>query len=310
METLLIVIGLLVLVFILSFMRRVPRPTEAFMPFQLIKPKLYWFVDGDAVPNSRNWWDFHGRQSVTPNRGYLSVTLDALNRTQGKDFNIIPLIGRMQTMTYLGNAHPRAIDLPPALWRCYIIAALAVRGGLVIDGNSVLTLGPSFAPHLKDVAAAVFGCDHDEAVVNPQEALAPGPDNYVGYAAAANHPAWTYTLNEYTKLCEAGPQTWTAALARRMPRTLFETQKQKGIECIRDVDGSRLPNGQLRQLEDYFGRKYDVEDPKQAVDPKAVYVTYNGEDLERRYEFNWFLRLSHKQLEDTDLLWSKYAGLV
>jgi hypothetical protein len=303
-----LVVFLLVLVFLLTYFRRSPYiPNESFLDTPVLKQNLYWFVDSE--PNTRNWWDFHGRRSDTPNRGYLEVVLDSLKRTQGHDFNIVPLIGRLQTMAYLETAEPRAIDLPPSLWRVYVISFLASKkGGLIIDGNSVLTLGPSFAPLLVNVQAALFGTDHDEAVVSPK-ALAPGPDNYIGYSLAPNHPAWTFTLNEYTKLVKSGPQSWTAAVARRMPRTLWETQKIKGMECIRKADGSRLPDGTLRQLEDYFGRSATIEDPNQAMNSNALYVAYDGDALEKRFEYNWFLRLNKKQLEDTNLMWSKYVGL-
>lgn len=307
MEIAILIVALLVLVFFLSYYRRRPTiPDEPFLPFDIGKQTLYWFVDSE--PNARHWYDFAGRRSDTPNRGYLEVALEALRRSQGQDYRIVPLIGRLQTMTELVDPNPRAYDLPPILWRCYVIANLAAKkGGLVIDGNSVLTIGPSFKPLVQDSEAALFGVDHDEMLGSDS---APGPDNYIGYAASPQHPAWTYTLGEYEALVAAGPQAWTAAVARRMPRKVWETQKTKGMECIREADGSRLPHGQLRQLEDYFGRKSDVEDPKQFIDPRAVYVTYDGDALERRYEFNWFLRLSPKQLKETDLLWSKYAGLL
>jgi hypothetical protein len=298
-----IVIGLLALVFIVSFMRRRVVPAEDFLPsLPLVKPALYWFVD--AEPNTRKWWDFHGRRSVTPNRGYLEVALDALNRTQGSKFNIVPLVGRMATMEMIGDPLRKAIDLPPALWRAYVISSLcAKKGGLVLDGNSVLTVGPTFTV---SGAAAMFGTDHDEPVAG---GAGPGPDQYIGYAAAAGHPAWIFALREYEHLVERGPQAWTAAIARRMPRTLWETQKTLGMTVVREADGSRLPDGSLRQLEDYFGRLSVPENPRQALAKNAVYVAYDGDMLERRYEFTWFLRLSPEDIKTSDLMWAQYAGL-
>lgn len=306
METLFLITLLLVIVFLLSWYRRQPSiPEERFLSIPGFKPNLYWFVD--AEPNARNWWDFHGRRSDTPNRGYLEVALDSVFRTQSADFNIVPLIGRLQTMMAIDGAHPRAIDLPPALWRVYVISALcARRGGLVIDGNSVLTLGPSFATVVK-ADAAMFGYDHDEVLYS---SITPGPDNYIGWAASAGHPAWLAAYEAYEKVVSAGPQAWNAAVARRMPRTLWETQKTLGMICIREADGSRLPDGYIRQLEDYFGRKWDMDDPKQAISPSAIYVAYDGDALERRFEFNWFLRLNTEQLKKTDLIWSRMAGLL
>lgn len=303
-DAVLIVIGLLVLVFVLSFMRRRVLPPESFLPsLPSLKPTLYWFVD--AEPNSRKWWDFQGRRSVTPNRGYLEVALDALHKTQGRAFNIVPLMGRMETMVQMENANPRAIDLPPALWRSYVISHLcATKGGLVIDGNSVLTVGPAFT--MGNASAAMFGTDHDEPMAGGTK---PGPDQYIGYAAERGHPAWVYASQEYEKLVASGPQAWSSATARRMSRQLWETQKTQGMSLIRDADGSRLLDGRLRQLEDYFGRSTTPEDPKQALSKEAVYVSYDGDDLARRYEFNWFLNLPAEELRRTEILWTKFAGL-
>lgn len=294
----LIVIGLLALVFVLSFMRRRVLPPESFLPsLPSTKPTLYWFVDAEA--NARKWWDFHGRRSTTPNRGYLQVSLDALHKTQGKSFTIVPLIGRMETMLTMIDPNPKAVDLPPALWRSYVISNLcAKRGGLVIDGNSVLTVGQAFAVH--NIPAAMFGTDHDEPNAG---GTAPGPDQYIGYAAAAGHPAWIYASREYENLVDRGVQAWSSAIARRMPRQLWETQKTLGMTVSKEADGSRKPDGSLRQLEDYFG--HTVAD----LPNDAVYVAYDGDALERRYEFNWFLRLSPEEIQTSDLAWTKYAGL-
>jgi hypothetical protein len=209
----------------------------------------------------------------------------------------------MDTMMAMGDPNPRAIDLPPALWRSYVLSNLCAKhGGLVIDGNSVLTIGPAFT--VGGAQAAMFGTDHEEPVAGGAK---PGPDQYIGYASTPGHPSWTYALNEYEKLISSGPQAWSSAVARRMPRQLWETQKSLGATLIREADGSRLPNGHLRQLEDYFGSTLD--DPRQAMSKHAVYVAYDGDALERRYEFNWFLLLSPEDIENSDFLWAKYAGL-
>lgn len=308
-DTVFIMIGLLTLVLVLSFMRRRILPAESFMPnLPFMKTKLYWFVDAES--NARNWWDFHSRRSMLPNRGYLQVALEALQRTQGDDFQIVPLIGRMDTMAAMSNPLPRAIDLPPALWRSYVISHLcANQGGLVIDGNSVLTLGPSFKPLVNSISAAMFGTDHDEPVVNPTTDIAPGPDQYIGYASTSGHPAWIYAAKEYDALVARGPQAWSSAVVRRMPRALWDQQLQLGMSIIRAADGSRLEDGKLRQLEDYFGRVSNPTNPRQTLTKDAVYVAYDGDDLVRRYEFGWFNRLSPQQIKESDLVWTQYAGL-
>jgi hypothetical protein len=94
-----------------------------------------------------------------------------------------------------------------------------------------------------------------------------------------------------------------------MPLTLWETQMRLGMSVIRSADGSRLEDGKLRQLEDYFGRVSNPPNPRQALAKDAVYVAYDGDDLIRRYEFGWFNRMSTEQLQEADLVWTQYAGL-
>lgn len=301
-----LVVTLLVVVVILSLVRRKKLPApEAFFPYFQRKPVLYWFVDAEA--NARNWWDFGGRSSKVPNRGYLAVALKNCMTSQAADFQIVPLIGRQDTLKKLHAPDTYAVQLPPALWRSYVISNLcAYKGGLVIDGNSVLTLGKPLAPVLLPHAAARIGSSPDEMRV-AVNARTPGAQPYIGWAAKPNHPAWMATAKAYRDLTSAGPQAWTSAIARRMVEKLMADESARGMSILREVDGSRKADGTARTLEDYFGRSGNTDITM--LDPKARVVMYDGEDLERRYEYNWFLRLSKEQLDESEIAWTYYAGL-
>lgn len=302
------VLGILVLVivFLLSLTRR-KQIKEPLPLLQSTKPKCYVFMDTEV--NSRNWWDFGGRNSNQSNRGYLQLTLESLQRTQGRDFEIIPLLGRDAVYSVLPAASQTAKQLPPALWRSWVISNIcSTRGGLVIDGNSTLCVGPSFGPVVKPHTAVIFGIYPAEPIANSSTAVAPGAAPYVGWAAQPNHPAWMIAANTWNELVERGPQSWSAASARRADMEVFEKQVEKGIKVIRDADGSRTVNGKQKQLEDYFGRVANPSDPRLELHPGAVYVAYDGDNLERRHEFNWFLRMSPEQIKESDLVWAKLAG--
>ena len=272
------------------------------------KPTLYWFVDAET--NSRHWWDFGARNSTMPNRGYLQVSLEALRRTQGKDFNIVPLIGRNAVLALFPNVDTKVTRLPPALWRRWVIANICnVHGGLVIDANSTLCLGPSFYPSIKDVNSAMFGTHPDEPRVSTATAVAPGPAPYVGWANVPNTAAWTYAAKEINDLFQRGPQAWTAAVARRQELYVWEHQKSLGMSVIRAADGGRLSDGRPRDLEDLFGRLSDDEnDPKSAVLPNTIFMSWDGDQLVRRFEFNWFCALNADEVRNSDTLWTKLAG--
>ena len=268
----------LVVVVVLSFMRRTSLPPEGFIASRS-KPILWWFVDTE--PNSRSWLDFGGRKTMEPNRGYLQLALGALQRTQIDDFEIRPLIGRAAVLAQIPMALPRAAELPPALWRRYAVAGLLeANGGLVMDGNSTLCVGPSLAPFVFGIDAAVFD--------NGQE---PGPSPFVGWASSPNHPAWVYAASTWRALVERGPQAWNSA----------ELQcTTQGLNVISGVE-SGTP-----VLEDLFGR---IADPK-VLPSGTAFISYDGDDLARRYEFNWFLRLSSQQILASDFVWAQLARSI
>ena len=312
LKTYFLTIFLLVLALLLSIYRRKaalpPEDTDKFvnMPRLFSKPQLYIIFDNEN--NSRNWWDFGARNSTLPNRGYLQVAFELVKRTQGGDYDIVPLVGRKTVQLLVPDA-PDATQLPPKLWRAWAIANLcAAKGGLVMDGNSTLCVGPSFAPSVQGHSAAMFGIYPDEPVANPTEAVAPGPAPFVGWAASPGLPAWTVAAERWNALVRRGAQAWSAALARRADLEVAEAQRANGLTILRAPDGSRLANGKLRQLEDYFGRVADPADPKLNLQPGTVFVSYDGDDLARRFEFNWFLRMSPEQIKESDIIWSKLAG--
>lgn len=298
----LIVFALIGIVVMLSLMRRrtpLPPPEGAEGFGLLGKPTLWWFVDTDT--NSRHWADFGARNSRQPNRGYLDLALKKLYDTQGDAFTIKPLYGRKETLAVIDGANQRALALPPDLWRSYVIANLcAQKGGLVVDGNSTLFI--SKFPSLRGVDAAMFGTYPDEPIVSPMTAVAAGPAPYVGWSAAKQHPAWTHAAQQYNALVDAGQQAWGAASARRMFLEVWDTQKQLGATIVRGIDGSRRANGTKLQLDDIFG-KTRLDLPKE-----TVYVTYDGDDLARRHEFNWFLRMSPKQITESACAWCLLAA--
>lgn len=300
-------IALLVVV-VLALMRRTTptMPPEEFVNLLEAKPVLWWFVD--VEPNSRAWLDFGGRKTLKPNRGYLQLALAAARKTQGADFDVRPLVGRSAVLALIPGAPSHAAELPAALWRRYALAALCeAQGGLVMDGASTLCVGPSLLPFLKDADAAAFGISAEEPIADPVSATEPGPAPYVGWARAPHHPAWAHASAVWTQLIERGPQAWTSAEARRTYMAVFEAQRGLGLHIIREAESGRLPDGRPRSLEDLFGRTAEPVDSKTALTPDAVYVSYDGDDLARRYEFNWFLRMSPEQIAVSDFVWARLA---
>lgn len=303
---LLIPLLFLTIVALIAYLYKRKPVSEGFanVPMFFEKPNLYWFCDSGV--NARKWSDFGGRNSKKPNRGYLTVALSRVRKTQ-PEFNIVPIVGREDLFAHLPSLDRKALDLPPKLWREFAIAnILRAKGGLAMDGDSTLCVGPSFYSYLVD-DAATFGINPDEPIASPVSALAPGPAPYVGWSRNPNHPAWVTAANFYNNLVLKGSSAWSAAIARRANLTVWEKQKSLGCVVLRSPDGSRLPNGKPRQLEDIFGNNVEASS---TLLPGTVYISYDGDDLSRRYEFNWFLRLSPEQLAESDIVWSKFAKIA
>jgi hypothetical protein len=274
-------------------MRRKPDlPKEDFINIALFKPTLWFLIDDYAA-----------------NADYVKIALQSAKNTQGSDFNIEPVMGRDALLTLVKNPMPEAKQLPPNLWRLYATAALLEsKGGLVMDGASTLCVGPRIYPSLEGHTVALFGTSPAEAIISPATAVAPGPAPYVAWASRSGLTAWTKAADMYRALITRGPQAWTAAEARHIDLEVWEIQKQAGATILRGLDGGRKANGQVRQLEDLFGRVAEPADPKSALVQGNAFVSYNGDDLARRHEYNWFLRLSVKQIKESDLVWAKLAG--
>lgn len=283
-------IGLLVIVFVLALIRRqrapLPPPEESFVNAPTAaRPTLWWFAD-----------------TVEP--AYMKRALRAAQRTQSREFVVVPLIGRREILQSIPRADARALELPPDLWCAYVIANIAAaHGGFVMDGSSTLCVGgaPSLYARVQHAPAAMFGITHDETIVSPETAVAPGPSPMAGWALKPHHASWVAAARVWNDLVARGPQAWGAASARRAQLAVWETQKSHGAVVLRDVDSSRHENGRLRTIDDLFGRLGSIDTRN------AAYISYDGAELTRRFTYNWIVKLSGAELETAEFTWAVLA---
>jgi hypothetical protein len=296
---------LLVLLFVLCIAGFFKYRSEYFVdtPFSL-KPTLWWILDSDT--NSRHWWDFGARNSQEVNRGYVQVALDCARATQGGDFKIVVLQGRQEVAKHLSYVPEGYNQLPAAIWREFVKAdILANKGGLVVLGDSVLFMGPPMASEIVDVQAAVFGTSANESKAVPGSSRSPSP--WMGYAAKPGSPSWVAAADIWKSLVNAGPTAWTAAEARRLNMKVADVQKENGIAHISYIEGSRKQNGSDRTLEDLFDSQAEPADPNLAFLPGTVYVPMDGDALVRSAKFGWFVRMSPKQILESNFVWADLA---
>lgn len=280
----------------------------SFIP-NTLKPTLWWIVDDET--NSRHWWDFGARNSHLPNKGYLKVSFECLRQTQERSFSIQPLLGRRAVSDILlssGVRIPEKVESAPiSIWRQWAAAnLLAVKGGLVMMGDSTLCIGPSFYPIIQNSRACVFGIYSGEASSLPGSAMV-GPSPWVSWASAPGHSGWTYAAEQWNRILNAGPTAWTAADARRDNLLIWSKQKEMGVDLFQEPEGGRNPDGSERTLEDLFGREAEPIDPKTVLLPNTVYIPFDGDALVRSYRYAWFVRMSENQIRESGFVWANLA---
>jgi hypothetical protein len=274
-----------------------------------LKPTLWWIVEDET--NARSWWDFGARNSRRPNRGYLEVALQAAQATQGRDFEIVPLMGRaavQQLIMEAGEPLAAHVDqLPAKVWRQWAVAnVLATKGGLVMLGDSTLCIGPSFGPLVHSVEAAMFGITAEEPRAIPGADVPPA--NWVGWATKPHHPVWDIAAGTWNRVANAGPTTWSAAEARRMEEHVWSQQALKQPTLFQGAEGSRKVDGTQLTAEDFLGKQVNPLDPKIALSPDVVYVPMDGDALVREYRYSWFVRMSKTQLLESNFYWAVLAA--
>jgi hypothetical protein len=264
------------------------------------RPTLWFVLDDQA--NSRRWTTFEDRNARASNRGYTELALQAARKTQGA-FRIEVLEGRSAVLQKITSEIPLHSDqLPPKLWKGWSRAALlASQGGLYVDGDSVLFLGPSLWDYVKTTAAALFGVNPDEPRVSPTTAVAPGPSSWVGWAQSAHHPAWEIATKEWSAVLAPGAPSYASALAQRVDQDIMLHQRENGAVVLREPEGTRRADGTCLTAEDFWGRT------KLPLDASVVYIAVDAETLERSTQLQWALRLSPAQLLESDLVWTTLA---
>lgn len=297
---------------ILFVKSRIHPGTESFGTELIGKPDLWWIVDSET--NSRNWWDFGARNSSTPNKGYLKVALNCVLKTQSSDFTVHVLLGRKAVTQILSEngmtCSENSESMPVAVWSQWAIAnILALKGGLVMMGDSTLCIGPSFGQYTLCVDAAACGIYSNEASALPGSEMV-GPAPWVGWASRPFHPGWKYAAEKWNRIMNTGPTAWTAADARRENLFIWNVQKTMNVSLLQNLEGGRNPDGSERTLEDLFARVSKPEDPKTLILPGTVYVPYDGDALVRMYRYSWFVQMSEQQIIESDFVWAGLAKKV
>jgi hypothetical protein len=281
-------------------------------PSVLDNRPILWFVIDDQ-PNTRKWADFSTRLSKQNNRGYSELFYKAAKHTQGKDFQVILLNGRdevVKTIQKYGGTIPENPSLiPTSLWKTYSRAALlANAGGLYVDGDSVLFIGPSLKPFLQS-SNALFGIHPSEPITsNSPDKSGPSPSPFIGYASTSKQSVWIEAESQIKELMKSGPSSYTSLVANRTDQKIMQSMVSNGVDVIREAESNRKYDGSHLNIYDLFARA-PSDTPSDnnylAISDKAAFVSFDSDLLERSTQLNFILKLSPQQIEESDLLFSR-----
>lgn len=296
----------LILLFTIATARYVIRDKTKLEKFQDQKHPILWWVVDDMEGNARMWLDWGARLLKQPNAPFLSIHLRKVKELHKDTFDVVPLLGRAEVHRVLrehGVNVPAEADIAPGwLWRAWSSAQMVCYvGGLWVDSYS-LFLKP-ITPLLATSKALRFGTDPDEERLGKNGSV--GSDTNVLWGFEEGCGLWQSYAQDLNRLMKGGPLSWNAAKIRRAIRYLQDKHLAGQISVERSAEWTRFSNGKAIQLTDLLDRY--IEGETELPTDKAYYVPLTNEDLNRKIPTQWFLRMSEKQLLNSEFLWSQLA---
>lgn len=266
------------------------------------KPVIWLYYDNSDV-NSRQWMDFGSRSSRALNIPFLNLAYESIVK-QNKDYYRIEVIGGLSGVAELLGGWDQ---LPPGLRDPispvneaelnYIrTAILAKYGGLWLSPYTVCLKGFGILPNDKTV---FFGTDLDETYSGSAGTVVPGFRAL--WSPKPDHPMfkeWSAVCYERVAKKRGGEQIrgdakWDFI---RFSQEYVNT----GIVVDPSAEGLRKKNGKRIQLEDLLATGTDGNLPFDLCS-YTVYVPFPWTELRDREIFGWFLRMSEKQIMESDI---------
>ena len=260
-------------------------------------PTMWLYYDQSDV-NSRYWSDFGARSSRVLNTPYLNLCYESIVRNNGRRFTVKVLAGLSDVALLLGgwNELPKPLQNPIApvgeAEMNYIRSTILRRfGGLWVNPSTIF-LKP--LPELKN-NIVFFGTDKDESYSDKKGTTVPGLDVLF---SPKKDEALFLELEELA-LARIIKQEGGKQFRKDVKWDLLQIIDNYDVEYIPNAEFARKSNGRRIQLEDLLGSS-DIVVPE-----RAVYAPLDWEELQRRRNFGWFLRLSEDQILESELLVTK-----
>jgi hypothetical protein len=265
-------------------------------------PPIWLYYDQSEV-NSRWWQDFGARSSRVLHLPYLNLCYQSIAVNCGKTYNIRVIAGLSDLATLLGgwNELPKSLQNPLASVQeaemNYIRAkVLKTYGGLWVNPSSVFVRELDDLSELKKVV--FVGNNTTETYSDGHGTLTPGTN--MMYAPRKEHEIFVdleRLARERLERREGGSQ-----FRNDISNDLRDVMERYNKEFIYlpEIEFSRQFNGRRVELEELLS-KGSMMIPKE-----VVFVSIPYEELKRRRNFGWFLRMSEEQIQTSDLVISSF----
>ena len=259
----------------------------------VIPTNTLWLYYDQSDVNSREWSDFGSRSSHVLHVPFLNLCYESIVSNNSL-YNVKVIAGLSDLAILLGGWKELPVPLQnpiapvgEAEYNWIRSKVLSKFGGLWVSPTTVCI--DSFPDYTKFGKVIFFGTDIDE------EYVVPSPNTHVMYSPI-NHPLmieWEERSRSRIENYEGGKQY---RQDHKKDLAEFLVKYKNHIEYYQFLELSRLPSGKRIQIEYLLSSGVELEIPF-----FSVYVPIYWKELEEREQFGWFLRMSEKQILDSNL---------
>jgi hypothetical protein len=305
-HTILITLGVLLFIGVVSasFYSKNAPLSNPFLDKHLLergqsKPIL-WLYYNDSDVNQRQWLDFGARNSYALNIPFLNLCYQRIVEKNHNEYQIRVIAGLSGLAELIGaDSLPDDLKNPiapvnHAEMNWIRTTVLSRFGGLWVSPYVVCLKGFGVLPKDKVV---FFGTDMNETYSGSAGTIVPGMRAV--WSPIKHHPMF----DQWEAVCYERIQNKRGGQQIRNDESWdfvrFSTE-YGGIMIDPHAELGRKEDGKRLQLEDLLASGIDGVIPF-TVYPHSVYVPFSWTELRDREMFGWFLRMSERQIMESDL---------
>lgn len=295
-------LGAVVAGVVLANRRRIGVP-DPFADRQLIrkgidKPTI-WLYYNDSDVNSRDWLDFGARSTRVLNLPFLNLCYETILRHNSDKYKIEVIGGLTGLLERLGElpgtlADPRMVVNQPELdW--IRAAVLAKYGGLWLTPSAIVRQAFGPLPEDKNI---FFGTDLDDTVAGSDGTTVPGMRAI--WAGRSGHSTFVAMEAAARKRLDEKAGGLQVRNDAKWDYLAFAAKDKDTLVRPYEELGRSGQSGKRLQVEDILASGTEGNLPF-TVGPQVIYTPILMEEITKRRNFGWFLRLSEDQILESDL---------